>query len=99
MDFNFTAVSINKYSNVLNNLLENVPENYEKKKDIEFSVNNVLTKIKYSAPEIIIDKFADYSLLIISNLPKEDCDWAINSWNKVLETHKEIKNLYKIYND
>ena len=99
MEISFTALSINKYTSVLNNLLENVPKNYEKKEEIILAVNNVLTKIKYSAPEIIIDIFSDYSLLIVPHLPDVDCDWAINSWNKVLETHKELKSLYIKYND
>lgn len=99
MENNFTGICIQKYSNVLNNLFENIPENYEKKEDIKIAINYVLNTIKYSAPEIILEKFANYSLLIIKNLPKEDNDWATDSWNKVLETHKEIKSLYDKYND
>ena len=78
-----------RYSNALLDLKNVIPSDYEKKKELEETINYACQDIRYKAPEIISMCFRKYCMMIIPHLPTTEEKWVNGPWNKILETAKE----------
>jgi hypothetical protein len=84
---------IQSYKNSLIYLQTSIPEQYDKKDDLERIINSFLLNISYKPPELLSETFRIYCIKIIHFLPLENKEWALEPWNNILNVAKNNNKL------